>query len=107
MSSTEAELIALADLAIELIYVKGLLEFIGHTHVGPIEVSTDNKGAYDLCHRFTSAQNSHHIERKVFMFAISVNMAHAWLPNLSVCANGYMTYCSCDFMLALLRLFSE
>ena len=66
MSSCEAELIALADLAIELIYVKRLLEFIGHVHVGPVEVSTDNKGAYDLCHRFTSAQNSRHIERKVF-----------------------------------------
>ena len=66
MSSCEAELIALADLAIELIYVKSLLEFIGYQHVGPVEVSTDNKGAYDLCHRFTSAQNSRHIDRKVF-----------------------------------------
>ena len=66
MSSCEAELVALADLAIELIYITRLLEFIGHEHAGPVEVSTDNKGAYDLCHRFTSAQNSRHIERKVF-----------------------------------------
>ena len=29
-------------------------------------VGTDNKGAYDLCHRFTSAQNSRHIDRKLF-----------------------------------------
>ena len=30
------------------------------------EVGTDNKVAYDLCHRFTSAQNSRHIDRKLF-----------------------------------------
>ena len=27
---------------------------------------TDNKGAYDLCHRFTSAQHSRHVDRKLF-----------------------------------------
>ncbi|KAL1518494.1 hypothetical protein AB1Y20_002785 [Prymnesium parvum] len=32
----------------------------------PIEVCTDNKGAFDLCHRYTSAQNSRHIDRKLF-----------------------------------------
>ena len=31
-----------------------------------MSVGTDNKGAYDLCHRFTSAQNSRHIDRKLF-----------------------------------------
>ena len=66
MSSCEAELIALAECAIELIYVRSLLAFIGHVQDGPIEVATDNKGAYDLCHRFTSAQNSRHIDRKLF-----------------------------------------
>ena len=30
------------------------------------EVKTDSKAAYDLCHRFTSAQNSRHVDRKVF-----------------------------------------
>ena len=29
-------------------------------------METDNKGAYDLCHRFTSAQHSRHIDRKLF-----------------------------------------
>ena len=66
MSSTEAELVALANLAIELIHVRELLEFVGHVHVGPVDVSTDNKGAYDLCHRFTSSANSRHIDRKLF-----------------------------------------
>ena len=66
MSSCEAELVALADLAIELIYIRQLAEFIGYKHEGPVEVSTDNKGAYDLCHRFTSAANSRHVDRKLF-----------------------------------------
>ena len=43
-----------------------MLDFIGYVHEGPVEVSTDNKGAYDLCHRFTSAANSRHVDRKLF-----------------------------------------
>ena len=66
MSSCEAELVALADLAIELLYIIGLLTFIGYEHDGAVQVSTDNKGAYDLCHRFSSAANSRHIDRKLF-----------------------------------------
>ena len=66
MSSCEAELVALADLAIELLYFVGLAGFIGYEHEGPVSVSTDNKGAYDLCHRFTSAANSRHVDRKLF-----------------------------------------
>jgi len=66
MSSCEAELIALCDTAIEVLYVRSLLEFIGHVVDGPIEVATDNKGAFDLCHRFSSAQNTRHIDRKLF-----------------------------------------
>ena len=67
MSSCEAELVALADAAIELLYIRGLLEFIGFEQDGPVKVFTDNKGAYDLCHdRYTSAQNSRHVDRKLF-----------------------------------------
>ena len=57
---------ALADLAIELIYIKELAAFIGCEVDGSIEASTDNKGAFDLCHRFTSASNSRHVDRKLF-----------------------------------------
>ena len=66
MSSCEAELVALADLSIELLYIIQLLKFIGYEHDAPVEVSTDNKAAFDLCHRYTSAQNSRHIDRKLF-----------------------------------------
>ena len=33
---------------------------------GPTWVGTDNKGAYDLCHRTTVGRNSRHIERRGF-----------------------------------------
>ena len=29
-------------------------------------METDNKGAHDLCHRFSSAQHTRHIDRKLF-----------------------------------------
>ena len=67
MSTCEAELIALADAAIELLSLEPVLTKLGYEHKGEAyEVGTDNKAAYDLCHRFTSAQNSRHIDRKLF-----------------------------------------
>ena len=66
MSTTEAELVALAACAIELIFIRGVLQFIGYENDGPIVVETDNKGAHDLCHRYSSAQHSRHIDRKLF-----------------------------------------
>ena len=66
LSSCEAELTAVAEVAIELVHTDWMLEHIGYRRTGPIAVGTDNKGAYDLCHRFTSAQNSRHVDRKLF-----------------------------------------
>jgi hypothetical protein len=66
MSSCEAELVALADLAIELLHVVEVVNFLGHPTPDAIETCTDSKAAYDLCHRFTSAQNSRHVDRKLF-----------------------------------------
>ena len=68
MSSCEAELIALADTAIELIHTSAVVRFFGHATEGPIEVFTDSKSAYDLCHRYTSAQNSRHVDRKMHIW---------------------------------------
>ena len=55
---------ALADCAIALIYIMSLLSFIGYEWSGPVSVETDNKGAYDLCHRFlfgsALASHGHH-----------------------------------------------
>ena len=65
MSSCEAELIALCDCTIELLYIAGLSGFLGLAVYGAIKTFTDNKGAYDLCHRYTSAQHSRHVDRSV------------------------------------------
>ena len=43
-----------------------MLKFVGYEPDGPVEVETDNKGAFDLCHRYTSAQHSRHIDRKLY-----------------------------------------
>ena len=68
MSSCEAELVALADCAIELLYIIGVwvCSFIGVAVSAAIQVYTDNKAAHDLCNRYTTAQNSRHVDRKVF-----------------------------------------
>ena len=66
MSSTESELTALAELAIELLVFIGIAEAHGMAIDYAVECSSDNKGAYDLCHRFTSAQHSRHIDRKLY-----------------------------------------
>ena len=66
MSSCEAELIALADLAIELLHIVEVVSFLGHEITDAVEAMTDSKAAYDLCHRFTTAQNSRHVDRKLF-----------------------------------------
>ena len=66
MSSCEAELVALADCAIELLFIIGVVTFIGISCDSAIQVYTDNKAAHDLCNRFTTAQNSRHVDRKMF-----------------------------------------
>ena len=53
-------------MAIELLHIIEVVKFLGHEVDGPIDVCTDSKAAYDLCHRFTTAQNSRHIDRKMF-----------------------------------------
>ena len=60
------KLVALCDGAIELLHVIGVVNFLGHETPNAIEVCTDSKAAYDLCHRFTSAQNSRLVDRKLF-----------------------------------------
>ena len=91
MSTTEAELMGLAELALEMLYVRDVLAQLGfnfepedlqvstkrvevHRLIhqardivhGPIGVHTDNSGAYNLCHRTTVGKNSKHVERRVY-----------------------------------------
>ena len=66
LSSCEAELVALCDLAIELRHIIEVVRHLGHAVDEAVEVFTDSKAAYDLCHRFTSSQHSRHVDRKLF-----------------------------------------
>ena len=59
-------LVALAECAIELLFVLGVLKSLGYDTDEPVRVFTDNKAAHDLCNRYTTAQNSRHIDRKMF-----------------------------------------
>jgi hypothetical protein len=90
MSSTEAELMALAECALEVLYARDVLSDLGHVFDrepelatskpeamrlatrarevvhGPTEVGTDNSGAFNLCQRESRGKHSRHIERKFF-----------------------------------------
>ena len=66
MSSTEAELMALAATALEVIFFKGVLQALGDDLDGPIDVHTDNQGAFDLCYRSSPGNNSRHVDRKMY-----------------------------------------
>ena len=82
---------ALAQLALELLYVRGLLAHLGHEFIteqlsvatkdpeahrqvhavgdimhGPTTIGVDNSGAHSLCNRTTNGKNSRHVERKVY-----------------------------------------
>ena len=106
MSSTEAELMGLADCALDLLYVRSVMSDLGYQYSneddveletkdkeahrlvnkaremvhGPTEIGTDNTGAYDLCHRDYPAKNSRHVERKGFSKCVSSTM-RAWLSS--------------------------
>ena len=66
MSSCKSELIALADCAIEILYVLGVLADMGIDVCEPVEVYTDSKSAFNICHRVSAAQDTKHINRKVY-----------------------------------------
>ena len=87
VSTCEAELMALATAALEVLFLIKILTSSGYdfegedeaelqtknpeAHAlvynhGPVEVCTDSKSAFDLCHREGAGQFSRHVERKHF-----------------------------------------
>jgi transposase InsO family protein len=62
LSSTEAEYVAIADICIELIFVKMLIESLGLRVKLPIQVQGDNIGAIFLAGNSTSGQRTRHID---------------------------------------------
>jgi hypothetical protein len=48
------------------LHIIEVVRHLGHDVEEPIEVCTDSKAAFDLCHRFTSSAHSRHVDRKLF-----------------------------------------
>ena len=66
LSVTEAELIALAQVVQEMLYVMRLLESIGLKVQKPMVVQSDNKGAIDLCNSWTVGGRTKHIDTRYY-----------------------------------------
>ena len=64
MSSTEAEIIAASDAALELVYLRGLLREMGIAQTKPTVLYVDNRGAVELSKDLKSCQRSRHVERR-------------------------------------------
>ena len=62
LSSTEAEYVAIADICIELVFVRMLIESLGLKVKLPIQVQGDNIGAIFLAGNSTSGQRTRHID---------------------------------------------
>jgi hypothetical protein len=66
MSSTEAEIMAGSLAALEAVFLRMLLEDLGHVIDEPIELWLDNKGAIDLAHDYRANERTKHIARRHF-----------------------------------------
>jgi len=64
MSSTEAELIAASDAALEILYLRELLAEMGFRQKSPTVLYVDNTGAVELSRDLKSCQRSRHVERR-------------------------------------------
>ena len=49
-----------------MLHIIEVVRSLGHEVNDAVEVCTDSKAAFDLCHRFTSSQHSRHVDRKLF-----------------------------------------
>ena len=64
MSSTEAEIIAASDAALEAVYLRALLAELGCRQAKPTVLHVDNKGAVELSKDLKSCNRSRHVERR-------------------------------------------
>ena len=63
-ATTEAEIIAASDAALEVTYLRGLLAEMGFRQTSPTVLYVDNSGAVELSRDLKSCQRSRHIERR-------------------------------------------
>ena len=66
LSVTEAELIALAQVVQEMLYVMRILESMHLKVAKPMIVESDNKGAIDLCNSWTVGGRTKHIDTRYY-----------------------------------------
>jgi len=64
LSSTEAEYVAISEVAMEILYVAGILKFLGVEIKHPIEVKVDNMGAVYLSKNATTGNRTKHIDTR-------------------------------------------
>ena len=64
MSSTEAEIIAASETALEIVYLRQLLAEMGCRQEEPTILYVDNKGAIELSRDLKSCNRSRHVERR-------------------------------------------
>ena len=64
LSSTEAEIMAASQAALEMLYFRGLLREMGVDMSQPTMLYVDNQGAVELSKDLKSCQRSRHIERR-------------------------------------------
>ena len=65
LSSTEAEYVAISELAKEVIFVKQVLESIGLKVEFPITLEVDNVGEIYLSYNCTTSQRTKHIDSRM------------------------------------------
>ena len=83
LSVTEAELIALAQAAQEMLYVMRILESMKLKVRKPMILESDNKGAIDLCNSWTVGGRTKHIDtRYYFLRELKEGnvMEYQWIP---------------------------
>jgi hypothetical protein len=64
LSSTEAEYVAISEVAMEILYVAGILKFLGVPLEYPITVNVDNIGAVYLSKNATTGSRTKHIDTR-------------------------------------------
>ena len=64
LSSTEAEYMAVSEIATEILFIKSMLEFLGVKVELPIEVNVDNVGAIYLSKSAMTSNRTRHIDMR-------------------------------------------
>lgn len=64
LSSTEAEYMAISEVTMEILYIVGILKFLGIPLQYPIEVKVDNIGAVYLSKNATTGNRTKHIDTR-------------------------------------------